>query len=234
MAIYIDEEYQKKFEEFKKKYQHEYSKSEWDYIEYYFFKQIHDIYAPNIMMQIYGKLGIKDSPAIFYRKHLELIKQNFPIDGNVVEVAAGNFPIFAEDLAKEQGEIGKGTITIYEPALIEMTPKYPNMTLHKEEFTKETDLTGADLVIGIHPCKATWAILENAIKHKKDFYVAMCGCDHTPGVEYMDFMEQSPYLFQKETINLAKRLLKKYPNGELQVTTLEGYPFDFPILYNKK
>ena len=50
----------------------------------------------------------------------------------------------------------------------------------------------------------------------------------------MDFMEQSPYLFQKETINLAKRLLKKYPNGELQVTTLEGYPFDFPILYNKK
>ena len=234
MAIYIDPEIQKKFKKFKERYQNAYTKDEWDYIEYYFFKQLHSEYAPNQMMQIYGKLGLKDTPADFYHKHLELIKKHFPIEGNIVEVAAGNFPIFAEELAKEQGKIGKGTVTIYEPALLDMTPKYPNMTLHKEYFTEETDLTGADLVIGIHPCKATWAIMFNAIKHKKDFYIAMCGCDHSPGAEYLDFCDQSPYYFQQDTIDEAKRLLRKYPNGELQVTKLEDYPFDYPILYNKK
>ena len=234
MAIYIDSEYQKKYEKFKEKYQHMYTKEEWAYIEYYFFKDLINDAAPNQMMQIYAKLDIHPSPADFYHKHLELVKKHFPIDGNVVEVASGNFPVFAEELAKEQLSLGKGTVTIYEPALFDMTPKYPNMTLHKEEFTEQTDLTGADLVIGIHACKATWPILENAIKNKKDFYLAMCGCDHTPGVEYLDYIDQSPYYFQKDTIELAKRLLQEYPNGELEVTTLKDYPMPYPILYNKK
>ena len=234
MAVYIDPEIQEKFLKFKEKYQHMYKKAEWDYIEYYFFKEMNYPAAPNQLMQIYGKLDIHPSAADFYRKHLNLIRDLFPIDGNVVEVGSGNFPIFAEELANEQLKLGKGTVTLYEPVLFDMTPKHPNMTLHKEEFTEQTDLTGADLVIGIHPCKATWAIMENAIKHKKDFYIAMCGCDHSPGAEYLDYEEQSPYYFQQDTIEEAKSLLKKYPNGELQVTTLKGYPWPYPILYNKK
>jgi len=186
------------------------------------------------MMQIYGKMDIHPSAADFYRNQLELIKELFPIDGNIVEVGSGNFPIFAEELAKEQLKIGKGTITIYEPLLFDMTPKYPNMTLHKEEFTEETDLTGADLIIGIHPCKATWAILINAIKNRKNFFVAMCGCDHTPGAEYMDYIDQSPGLFQEVTIEETKRLLKQYPNGKLHITKLKDYPMPYPVLYNKK
>ncbi len=225
---------QKKFNAFAKKYKDNYTPEEWQYIEKYFLSNLNSRCAPSQMMQIYGKMDIHPSAADFYHKQLELIKELFPIDGNIVEVGAGNFPIFAEELAKEQLRIGKGTITIYEPLLFDMTPKYPNMTLHKEEFTEETDLTGADLIIGIHPCKATWPLLINAIKSRKDFFVAMCGCDHTPGVEYMDYMEQSPYFFQQDTIEMAKELLKKYPNGTLEVTTLKDYPINYPILYNEK
>ena len=108
------------------------------------------------------------------------------------------------------------------------------MTLHKEEFTEETLLTGADIVIGIHPCKATWAILRNAIKNGKLFFVAMCGCDHTPGAEFMDYLDQSPALFQDVTVEETKRLLKEYPNGTLHITRLKDYPMPYPVLYNKK
>ena len=76
--------------------------------------------------------------------------------------------------------------------------------------------------------------MENAIKNKKDFYIAMCGCDHSPGAEYLDYVDQSPYYFQQDTIEEAKSLLKKYPNGHLEVTTLKGYSWPYPILYNKK
>ncbi len=222
------------FQEFKNKYKSMYEDYEWEYIEKNFHKYLSSKHTANKLMQIYGELQIYPSPASFYLRHLELVEENFPLDGNIVEVSSGHFPVFAEEIAKRQLGIGKGTITLYEPLLFKMTPKYPNMTLHKEEFTEQTDLTGADLVIGIHPCQATWAILRNAIKNKKDFYVAMCGCDHTPGVEYMDYMEQSPYFFQQDTIEMAKELLKKYPNGTLEVTTLKDYPINYPILYNKK
>ena len=120
------------------------------------------------------------------------------------------------------------------PALFETTPKYPNMTLHKELFTEETLLTGADLVVGIHACKATWPTLINANKSEKNFFVAMCGCDHTPGAEYLDYFEQSPDFFQEITVDKTKRLVKEYNNGELHITRLKDYPMPYPVLYNKK
>ena len=224
---------QKKFIEFKQKYQHMYSPDEWEYIEENFFNDISSPYPPNQMMQIYGKLNINTKSSDFYNRHLSLIRSIFPIDGNIIEIGSGNFPIFAENLAKEQLTIGKGTVTLFEPLLMDMTPKYHNMTLHKEEFTLDTDVSKADLLVGIHPCKATKTILESAIRNYKDFYIAMCGCDHSPGAEYMDFMDQYPEDFQQDIIYEAKRLLKEYPNGELEVTRLKNHPLPYPILYNK-
>ncbi len=225
---------QKKFIAFANKYRDCYTDEEWKYVEKYFLSNLNSRCAPNQMMQIYGKMDIHPSAADFYRKQLELIKEIYPIDCNIVEVGAGNFPIFAEELAKDQLKLGKGTVTVYDPVLFETTPKYPNMTLHKEAFTDQTPLTGADIVIGIHPCKATWAILRNAIKNGKLFFVAMCGCDHTPGAEFMDYLDQSPALFQDVTVEEAKRLLKEYPNGTLHITRLKDYPMPYPVLYNKK
>ena len=223
-----------KFEAFKAKYADKYEPEAWKYIEENFFENIHNDETPDIIMQIYSELGIFPSAANFYRKHLKLLRSIFPIDGNIVEVASGRIPAFANMIASEQCRIGKGTITIYEPLLIEMTPKYPNMTLHKEYFYKDTDIKSADLVVGIMPCESTELILENAIKSDKDFYVAMCGCVHSPLEYFYGCYGTSPEMYQEQVIGNAESLLKEYSDDKLEVTKMHNTPFDYPILYRKK
>ncbi len=226
---------QSKFEVFKRQYQDKYAPEAWKYIEENFFDGLKDKEAPDILMQIYTELGIRPVGGFFYQKHLKLLKDLFPIDGHIIEVGSGRIPAFANLLANEQLKIGKGTITIYEPLLVQLTPRYPNMELHKEDFTLETDVSKSDLLVGIMACEATESILESAIKNNKDFYVAMCGCVHSP-LSYMSYYGYytSPEIYQEQVITKAERLLKDYPNGTLEVTKLEDTPFDYPILYNKK
>lgn len=224
-----------RFQRFADKYSSKYSDSAWEYIEENFFKELHSNCAPDILMQVYSELEINPSPAMFYHKHLRLLKKLFPIDGNIVEVGSGRIPAFANLLAREQIHIGKGTITLYEPLLVELNPKYPNMTLHKEYFNTDTDISNADLVVGIMPCEATESILESAISNQKDFYVAMCGCVHSPWESMYPFgFSTSPEIYQQQVIEKAKKLMKEYNMGELEVTRLKNTEIDYPILYNKK
>ena len=238
---------QEKFSAFKTKYQQSYSPQAWQYIEENFFTSIDSDDTPDILMQIYNELGISIKNGNFYRKHLQLIKDRFPIDGNVVEVASGRIPALIKTdfinrqaelikMAQEQLNIGKGTITIYEPLLIEMTPKYPNMTLNKQYFNLDTDISSADLVVGVMPCEVTETILESAIANDKDFYVAMCGCVHSPMASmYMFGYDISPEMYQQEVISKAEMLLQKYgDNSSLEITQLEDHPINYPILYNKR
>ncbi len=224
-----------KFENFKTKYSSKYSKEAWEYIEENFFSMIHSKETPDILMQIYSELGINPSAAVFYKKHLKLLKSIFPLDGNIVEVASGRIPAFANMLAKEQGKLGKGTVTIYEPLLVELEPKYPNMTIHNEYFREDTDIAFADLVVAIMPCDVTETILENAIKSGKPFYVAMCGCVHSPWASMYSFgFGTSPEIYQQQVMAKAESLIEEYGGEELQVTKLKNSPIDYPILYRKK
>ncbi len=230
----INSKLKSRFQKFAEKYAHKYSKEAWEYIEDNFLKEIHNNCAPDILMQVYSELDIMPSPASFYHKHLRLIKQLFPIDGNIVEIGSGRIPAFANLLASEQKHIGKGTITIYEPLLVELEPKYPNMTIHNEDFTNNTDISNTDLVVGIMPCEATETILESAIRNQKDFYVAMCGCVHSSLSNFYGFYGTSPELYQEQVIEKAKVLTKKYNNGTIEVTRLKNTEINYPIIYNKK
>ncbi len=234
MAEIRFKELKTKFVEFAKKYKSLYSKSAWEYIEEEIFNALKENDAPDILMQIYSELKINPSPARFYQHHLKLVKENFPIDGNIVDIASGMLPAFANLLAEEQLHIGKGTVTIYEPLLLSMEPKHPNITLHKEEFTSDTDLSKYDLVTGIMPCDATEIILENAIRNHKNFYVAMCGCVHDPLAYYYGYMGIAPEVYQEKVIAKAEKLLKEYDDGTLEVTQLKNTELNYPILYNKK
>lgn len=225
----------KRFEVFKDKYSHKYSPKAWEYIEDNFFDMIHSNETPDILMQVYSELDITPSSAMFYRKHLKLLKSKFPIDGNILEIGSGRIPAFANLIASEQNRIKKGTITIYDPLLVELTPKYHNMTLHKEYFNLDTDVSMYDLLVGIMPCEATESILESAISNKKDFYVAMCGCVHSPWESMYPFgFSTSPEIYQQQVISKAKKLMKEYNMGELGVTKLRTSPINYPILYNRQ
>ncbi len=234
MVEIIKSDVKNKFAKFKEQYQHLYSKEAWQYIEDYFFEQLKEKDAPDILMQIYSELKINPSPARFYHRHLRLIKKLFPLDGNIIEIGSGMIPAFANLVANEQRKIKAGTITLYEPLLLPEKPKYSNMTFHKETFTTETDLTNYDLVLGIMPCEATESILENAIKSRKDFYVAMCGCVHSPLSYFYGYYSISPELYQSHVINNAIKLSKEYDNGEIEVTRLKNTELDYPILYNRR
>lgn len=234
MLEYHNFRLENRFREFASKYASLYSKDAWEFIENNFYNNIHKRCAPDILMQVYAELGLYQSPAKFYHRHLKIIKDNFPIDGNIIDIGSGMIPSFANLMASEQRRLGKGTITIYEPLLLEMTPKYSNMELHKEDFTTNTDISKYDLVTGIMPCGATESILESAIKNRKNFYVAMCGCVHSPLSYFYGYLGTSPELYQEKVIEDAKELMKTYDNGTLIITRLKNTEINYPILYNKK
>ena len=228
-----EEEISVLFKEFSEKYRHSYSDYSWQFIEDNFWTYVFSNACPDILMQIYTELGIESSEGNFYKEHVKRIQERFDIGRNILDIASGRIPAFANSLAHEQLRIRKGTITLYEPLLIETKPKHRNMTLHKTEFTSEISIKEFDLLTGIMPCEATELIIEQACRNRKDFYVAMCGCTH---FEYMPWgMHVTSEMYQEHVIEKTLRWLKEYDNGELVIERLDdSYPIDFPILYNRK
>ena len=221
------------FKKFAQKYRQEYSESAWEFIEENFWMYVYSNVCPDLLMQIYTELGIESPNGNFYKEHLKRVQERFDITGNILDIGSGKIPAFANLLAYEQLRIGKGTITLYEPLLIETKPKYRNMTLYKEEFTSETHIKEFDLITGIMPCEATELVIEQACRNKKDFYVAMCGCTH---FDYIPWgMYTAPEMYQDYVISKTQSLLKEYDNGELVIEQLDdNYAIDYPILYNRK
>ena len=222
------------FKNFKSKYQELYPAYAWEIIEKEFMRSLWNEGTPDVLMQIYTELGLNAKGATFYKRHLKLLKELFPLDSNILEVGSGYIPAFANMIANEQLKLNKGTVTIYEPLLLEMNPKYPNMELHKEAFTLNTDISNYDLVLGILPCSVTETLIESACINKKDFYIAMCGCVHT-SLDYLyGYQSTSPALYREMVIENTKRLVKQYDNGTLEITKLKNHPINFPILYNRR
>ncbi len=228
-----EEHISKLYNSFCQNYKSIYTPEEWEYIENNFWTYVFAPGAPDLLMQIYTELGIENVGGSYYKRHLENLKTKFDIGCNVLDIASGIIPSFANLLAHEQLQLGKGTVTLYEPLLGITRPKHRNMTLHKEKFTAETHIKEFDLITGIMPCGATEIILENACRNQKDFYIAMCGCTH---FEYIPWgMYVTPEMYQDYVIDKTNRLLDEYDNGTLVVEKLEGETeLDYPILYNRK
>jgi hypothetical protein len=224
----------KKLKRFMMLHKHNYSDHAKEFINENFLFFLNENMAPDILMQIYYATGIQPNGGPFYNAHINKIQELFGLDKNILDVASGKIPAFASQVASIQRKIGKGTITLYEPMLIHKKPKYPNMTLHKEEFDENISIKEFDLVTGILPCEATEAIIKASCKNQKDFYIAMCGCTH---FEYTSpFMSVNPYVYQDYVLKLTRDLLQEYDNGELVIDYLpeEEFGIDYPILYNRK
>ena len=189
-------------------------------------------FVPDLLRQVYIKTGIlKDNENIF-KGFISILKDNFDINSNIVEVGGGLFPTLGEMISAEQVD---GTVTVYDPRLYKDDRTNPKLILKKERFDENTDVTGADILVGFMPCEATETILENAIKSGKPFYVAMCGCVHSPWASMYSFgFGTSPEIYQQQVMAKAESLIEEYGGEELQVTKLKNSPIDYPILYRKK
>ena len=117
-----EDEIAKLFQKFAKKYRHEYSDTTWEFIEENFWIYIYSNVCPDLLMQIYTELGIESPNGNFYKEHAKRVQERFDIGCSVLDIGSGKIPAFANTLAQEQLRIGKGTITLYEPLLIETKP----------------------------------------------------------------------------------------------------------------
>ena len=222
------------FDLFIEEYGDLYSEEAYEYIIDNFWTYLYSPMAPDILMQVYSEIGVEPVRGTFYNAHLKNIESLFGLDTNIIEVASGMIPSFAKKIAERQARLKKGTITIYDPLLLRTTSKYPNMTLHKDKFTRHTDIKDADLVAGILTCEATEEMIVAACNQRKNFYIAMCGCDHIAASSPI-MMAYDPTRYSRYIIDLAKRLLKQNENGELQIKYLnKKYDCEYPILYNRK
>lgn len=216
------------FDTFLRKYSNKYDPFVLNCIKHNFYNGIGQRTGFYQIFQIYSELGIfndEDNPYVAY---LNNFKSHFDVGCNILDVASGHIPAFANLLAKEQLKIGKGTVTIYDPVIVYDKPKYPNMKMYHEKFTMKTDIKDYDIITGIFPCEATEIMLDQACKYNKDFYIALCGCV-PDDYRYDEFLPED---FHDELIYQANSLL----NGELvSVDRLDNkYEIDNPILYYKK
>ena len=220
------------YQEYKEKYEHFYSEKAKQYIEDNFFKEAYKTSSMDILMQLYSELGLDIGKHTFYDEHLERIDSIFGLDRDIIEVASGYIPAFANKIAKKQLALNRGTITIYEPELFEEKAKYSNMTIHKEKFTEQTKINKDSLGIGILPCDATEAMIRNFCKNNMDFYIAMCNCAHKSNNIF------PTYQYQNKMVDLAESLLEKYSNNqkELKIDYLDDeFVFGYaPIIYTKQ
>lgn len=221
------------FQEYMKKYGPFYKESLRKYINDNFLEYLYEPSAPDILMQVYGAIGVEPKIGSFYNAHISKVQELFGLNGNILEIGGGRYPAFAKKVAIYQQQTKKGSITVYDPLLITTKSEFKNLTLYKEEFTEDKDIHSYDLITGLLPCEATQAIISSACKAQKDFYVAMCGCTHFDF--FNPFCPPSPYMYQKYMIKLTKDLLEQYDNGELIIEYLpEEYDIEYPILYNRK
>ena len=170
-----------------------------------------------------------------YLLYLKMLVNNFSINCNIIEVGGGIIPIFAKYVAQEQLKTGFGTITVYDPKLLSSNnSEYSNMLLYKEPVTSKTDLSKYDLVIGIMPCLGTDITLKLIEEYSKDFFIVLCGCDHTK----YDLNNHGNYGYRpsyNDYIEEARRICDENNLGDLIIDYLPGSSsFNNPIIYNKR
>lgn len=127
-------------------------------------------------MQIFSKFQILNEKYDPYLEIYKLLKMNNLLNGNCLEVGAGVYPRLAE-LVNSDLDKNDHKLTIYEPNII--LDKLQNITVVKDNFTKQTNLTGIDTLYGLFPCDASVTLAAKAFEEDKNLVLAFCDCDHS-------------------------------------------------------
>lgn len=184
-------------------------------------------FVPDLLRQVYIKTGIlKDNENIF-KGFISILKDNFDINSNIVEVGGGLFPTLGEMISAEQVD---GTVTVYDPRLYKDDRTNPKLILKKERFDENTDVTGADILVGFMPCEATEFLIRKACQNKKDFLVALCEGGHFD-YDYDWFDEEA---WRESMFYIAKRGIEDGKMGRFEKTDLKDYDDPYPVIFNKK
>ena len=230
--------YRNRFKKFYERYGHRYPREVIRYIDIYFESCLEEGLCSDILMQVYQELGVKRLIPSYYEVNANKITENFDIGCHIAEIGSGFLPALANIIASRQLKIGKGTITLFDPLLLPKRPIYKNMTIKREFFTRDTDISQFDLIISTLPCSLTEDIIETACRNHKDFYVAMCECNHLDDYIDIDIHDDDNEIYESFMIDRAVTHFIKHNNQkdkELYTDTLDdGYGMYAPIIYTKR
>ena len=193
-----------------------YSESEINYICKNYDYLEHNKFVPDILRQIYDELGLLDDKDNLYLGFIDIIKDKFNIDSNIVEVGGGVIPSLGKNITLNQKS---GTVTVYDPRLI----------VKKEYFNDNTDISKCDLVIGLMPCQATEVLIRQAGKYNKDFLIGLCEGGHNAFDDYFD-----DDIWKENIFYLARKAIEENDMGVLMETDLLDYNDPYPVIYNKR
>ena len=148
------------------------------YIKYYY---ADSYYEPrrgeNAFFQMFSAIdGLEGRDPYF--QTMQEIEQEFGLDRDIIEVGCGMFPSLARIIAKRQQEIGKGTITAFDPELV--TKIVDGVNLVRERFTLTTPIPKNALIIGRKPCEATEVMIKAASQNDAELFLKLCDCNHIP------------------------------------------------------
>lgn len=153
-------------EEYLSQYGKQYPKEALDYIKTHFNEES----QYDIIIQIRSKMNLISSKKDIYQGFIKYLNRKGLLQGEILEVAAGFYPILSERMSKKK----KVRITTIDPKLV--TTTLPNIRLIKREFPEGVTVERYDTIIAMKPCEATIPIIDMANKHHKNFSIMICGC----------------------------------------------------------
>ena len=127
-----------------------------------------------VLREIYASMGVLEQSENEYMKIFNLLKIEFDLGCNILEIGGGSYPVLASYIDRYQHKIGKGTITVIDPAIC--INKLGNVKLVKEKFNFGDDISKYDLIVSQSPCLKIDEFSAAAIEKNKSFFVTLCNC----------------------------------------------------------
>lgn len=227
MVQISDEKYKQLLEQYINAHIDDYTPQELHHLRYYINHISSAKLIPSTIRQIYDELGFLDDQENIYLGFLQLIQNNFDINRDIIEIGGGSIPSLAKKIALKQK---RGTITVYDPKIIQSFSTRANLILKKELFTAATPLNQTSLIIGFMPCDATPLLIDTACRNNIDFIVALCEGGRRTGYEWLEYDDEwISHMKYNATNGIAKASM-----GELKLASLEKYGDPYPVIYNKR
>lgn len=199
-----------------------YTDREIEYIIHNYINESDNKCPTDILRQIYNEVGVVKDKYNIYLAFIDILEKHFNIDSNILEVGGGVIPSLSKLISLRQEA---GTICVYDPRLTRINNS--NLVLKKEKFSKNTDVSDYELLIGFMPCEATEVMIDSAIDNNKDFLIALCDGVHSAFDDYNNYI-----VWHKSIITSTKMKLNKL-NKDIGVTNLLKYNDPYPVIYSK-
>ena len=187
------------------------------------------LFLPDCVREVLDQLNLLPPHQNIYQGFIDLIDSSFDLqDKNIVEIGGGVFPRLGERISKVPGV---KSITVYDPKLNPYFSSNDKLKLVRKKICMYDDDVGGDLIIGLMPCKGAEVIVDQALRYKRDFMVALC--EGGPHGDYYDYYESDDE-WLSSIMRHTELGVERNDMGVLKTKSLKQYGDRYPVIYNER